>query len=363
MGIADNMDPTVTAAVQASADALAVYPNVIAFAIFQEGGNNSTLTAILAMMSAVREVAPNITLTSAHPSSGSPSMWLDTAQTTYKALLETSGSDLADYHIYMAPRPSDPDVVTAATGKPLLIGEFGANQSESESEAVARFASVAQLHNRPGILGSFVWGLADQKTSATPDMQYGVWDNTGYVAGATPLSITAGRRTYLTDALRAFSIDQVPGRHVEQNLLNPIQARPRQASYGWVSAGNAIIGASTDRGLTVQANGAGDVSVTHATPTGQRPVVAGAYYDARVDVLAAAVARTVHLVIAWYDENNAYLTVSGASVGTDSVLVPWAGRIVTQAPANAAYGALRVRILAAEAGEVHYINNAEIRRY
>jgi hypothetical protein len=196
-------------AIKAVAKALAVYPNVIGFDVFQEGsGKDDGLTVknVLDLYSSIRSVAPGIPLTTSNSSDGfanSNDFWSDQQSIPYQAWTANGGSDFIDVHVYL----ENVDIASlshfSSLRKPILVGEFGTPQSLTPSQQVSRIVSGKDLHDRPGVLGSIVWGLADQGN--TDDTEFGVWDNSGFSQGVSPLSTETGQRTSLTDLLRKSS--------------------------------------------------------------------------------------------------------------------------------------------------------------
>lgn len=211
-------DPTVTEIVVSSAAALAKFPNVIGFDIFQEGGGSHgdglVVEDVLALYRAIREVAPQVPLTTSESSASYPTpeaFWSNTTSLPYQLWVHPDGADFIDVHIYLeSVDPDDIDELLARTGLPAVIGEFGGGQDIPREARIARYRSAQVLHNRADVSGSLVWALADQGISG--DKMFGVFDNTGYVAsppgtravGGSPLSVTVGQRTELVDALRTF---------------------------------------------------------------------------------------------------------------------------------------------------------------
>jgi hypothetical protein len=196
-------------AIKAVAKALAEYPNVIGFDVFQEGsGKDDGLTVknVLDLYSSIRSVAPGIPLTTSNSSDGfgNPSdFWSDKQSIPYRVWTANGGSDFVDIHVYLENVNASDISHFLSLGKPLLIGEFGTPQSLTHAQQVSRIVSGENLHDWPGVLGSIVWGLADQGN--TDDNEFGVWDNSGFSQDVSPLSTETGQRTSLTDLLRNFS--------------------------------------------------------------------------------------------------------------------------------------------------------------
>lgn len=205
----DFADPDRVGAITEVAKALASYPNVIGFDVFQEGsGKDDGLTVknVLDLYSAIRAVAPGIPLTTSNSSDGfgNPAdFWSDQKSIQYQAWTANGGSDFIDIHVYL----ENVDVSNlsnfSSLGKPILVGEFGTPQSLTPAQQVGRIVSGKDLHNVPGVLGSIVWGLADQGVGDIDKI--GVWDNSGFSQGGHPLSVDTGQRKTLTDLLSKFN--------------------------------------------------------------------------------------------------------------------------------------------------------------
>jgi hypothetical protein len=360
-------DATITGVAKASATALAKFSNVFAFDVFQEGGPTVALADVLAMMAAIRSVTPNVPLTCSRGSG----QWYDgipgNPQTVpLQSWLATNGADFVDVHAYEAGlTPRDMDFILSLTDKPVLIGEYGVNQAQTTAEQTARYKAYADLHNREGVVGSFLWALADQSTASTD--QWGVWSNTGFgpawpATSTTALSLTSGKRTALTDVLPRFHVQDPPTTVYRfPELLSGIMQHPSTQPWGWLP-GNATV-ASNARGLALTASTSADMSAETA-PASAVPVVAGTVYEASVDILTAVTARTVRIEFGWYSNATTYLSGFADVVSaTDSVLSPTRLRIVATAPATAVFAKVIVRVIAPVTGEVHYINNASLRRF
>jgi hypothetical protein len=418
-------DATITASIKTSAANLVKFSNVIGFDLFQEGDSNTGVawqashaysinslvnlggnsykvtvagtsassggptgtgsaitdntvtwayqgTALLpsdviAMMNAVRTVA-NVPLTMSR-SLGDGFGFNDTISMWYTVFNTTGGADFVDLHIYLDNvLPGDPDFQILKAGKPFLIGEFGASQNLSGGTQTARYSALSAIHNRRGIIGSFVWALADQDTVSSN--QWGVWDNTGFgpafpAASTTPLSVTSGQRTGLTGVFPAFNVNErVDAGYRPSNLLTAIQARPRNvstpATSGWTTGANTYFYAES-RGLGFSATATG-TTLTSTTPATSIPVSASTYYRANVNLLAGATARTVSMNVDWYDSGGAYLTSSISATGTDSTTIPLTLSLIVRSHASAVYGVIVVKVTDATqvANEAHIVLDAEL---
>lgn len=191
---------------------------------------------VLALAAKIRAVA-NLPLTmSVNPDSFGRN-WSQTNNLWYLALSGTNGLDFIDLHIYN-PLVTVQGIQTWASklGKPIIIGEFGTGQDVSSGAQLTQYTMVAPFHGISGVLGSFVWALADQGRAAA--FQYGIWDNTGWTQGAanTPLSVTTGQRATLVNAFSQFAMAQA---------MQP---------YSLTSAGLLAQGGVTQLGFTTPAN-------------------------------------------------------------------------------------------------------------
>lgn len=222
----DFQDELVTDLVAASAAAFAKYPNVIAFDVFQEGlgsdGDGLTVADVIALYAAIRVAAPGIPLTTSD-SSGSfgnaAYFWANDSSLPYQLwTYGPGGADFADLHIYLDNvDPVDLDGYIERVQLPIMFGEYGAAQVQTPEYRASLYEGVRSLHNKPGILGSFLWALADQAGTGFVAKQFGVWDNTGFSqptfplpAGVTPLSTTAGQRAEMTGVLHGFGVAEIP---------------------------------------------------------------------------------------------------------------------------------------------------------
>lgn len=355
----------VTDAVVAIAQTLAAFPKtVIGFDLFQEGdpAGSVSLADVLAIYAAVRAVAPQIPLTTSNSSGGFGSaagFWNDSTSLSYQVQTNAAGSDFVDLHVYLdSLLPTDPDGYIQRVGKPVIFGEFGDSQDQSQGNITARYTAMAALHNRPGVIGSLAWALADQST--TTSNKWGVWDNTGFTqpvfpspVGSTPLSTTSGKRTYITDVLRAsFNIADAPTTpYAQPNLLTALQARPVNTTTGWVVGANTFL--FTDgRGLGFSATAAGTTQVS----TTKQPVASATYHYAAVSLLAGVTARACSMQIDWYDVSNVFITSSTAVTGTDDLHAPLTLSTVARSPGNAVYAVVTIKVTDPEAmNEAHLI--------
>lgn len=354
----------VTAVVTATAQALATYPNVIGFDCFQEGDTvgNLVVADVLAMFAAVRSVAPLVPVTCSDSSGNygsAAAFWSSTSGVPYQAATAAGGSDFLDLHVYLdGVGPADADPYLTRVGKPVLFGEYGDSQDQSQSAITARYQAAAALHNRRGVIGSLAWALADQSTTNTN--QWGVWDNTGFSqpswpssAGSAPLSTTAGQRTYITSVLPTFAVADKPVLpYPSPNLLTAQQARPVNVASGpWVTGANTYL-FSDPRGQGFSATAAGTTQVSASGA----PVVPTTWYEASVPLMAAATGRTTSLQIDWYDATNTYITSSTAQASADVTAQRTTVTTIARSPSNAATATLTVKVTTAELiNESHFV--------
>lgn len=364
-------DAAATTSITTTAAALAAYQNVIGFDLFQEGSGYSdglVLADVLALYTAVRAAAPGVPLTTSNSSGNfgtAVQFWTDTTSLPYQAWTADGGADFADIHVYLeGAGAADVDGFIDRVKKPILIGEFGADQSQAaDANRVARYTSARLLHNRPNILGSFVWALADQGTADA--LKAGIWDNTGFTPGVSPLSTTAGQRAPLVSELRKFTAAPMPsGPYRAPNLLTPAQANPTATTSGWITGGGNTYLTATSEGLAVAATAAGNVQVG-TSPTNGIPVLPLTPYIATVKVLASQnySAKPVSLQIDWYDASNAYIVSSPLTRGIDSPAAPLALPVVRVSPSNAAFAVLVFRGYGFAANENHLLINCSLRQY
>ena len=355
-GGTDFSNATVQAAVADAAEWLAEYPNVVGFDVFQENPAGILEADILSLIDAVRAVAPRVPITSSI-SSGN---WTNTAVPNAVVLYEHAagvGSDFADFHVYTNnDDPTSPDyAISVSGGKPVLIGEFGSPVSAGQSAQEAVFENVAALRNRQGILGAIVWALADQGVANS--LKYGVWDNTGFIPAAAPLSLTAGKRTYLTDRLTSlFQRSDPAPRYEPPELLTEVQIRPSLYDFGWVDAGDAAVD-SHPLGLEVTCGAASTVVLSGD----EFALTPGKVYRLRLESMrGTGGARAVYVYLTLLTSAGAFV----ANVGTGIVqnadaAIPNVHEVIWHFNAAAyptvAKCKVRVSVTGATIGETHYI--------
>lgn len=416
---------TVTTSITTTAAALAAYPNVIAFDVFQEGdlrtgtawvasrsystgvfvnnggksyqattggtaassgGPTGTGTGItdgtvtwayagvpllkadvLALLAAIRAVC-NVPIGFSMDPSKFGFAWHDAENLWYLCLVDPAGPDFCDIHIYnQFTLPADVDFF-ATTGKPLLIGEFGPNQSLSSDNQIARITSIAPIHQREGVIGSFVWGLADQ--GGDPTRQAGVWDNTGFVQGSAPLSTTAGARAALAGPLRQMAIAPIARTYEYPNLASPARARPPRGltapggfSGAWTADTNTALIAD-GRGLGAQCVAGGSTSGLYINNPGNKAlfVVGNTWYRMIFEVVADTVGRVFNVFIDWYDDAGTLLVRSPGTgdtfQSTDAVNLPVRLDCLVKSHASATRGRPTIRWSTAQAtNEVHILRS------
>jgi hypothetical protein len=323
---------------------------------------------VIAFMNELRTVT-NKPLTMSR-STGDGFGWYDTTSMWYQVFTAVDGADFVDIHIYESGSvpvlPQSPDFQLYKTQKPFLIGEFGVGQDPAISDATRtlRYQNVAALHNRPGIKGSFLWALADQNTANTDN--WGVWDNTGFAqvipaASTSPLSVTAGKRTAMTNVLPTFIVsDKIIEPYRQRNVLNPVQARPRNSNVstlvGWQTSANTAL-ASDTRGLGFTAIADGNSLISTRLDSAPA-VVPDSWYRVDVELLTDVTARSAKLFIDWYSSADAWISSSPVVSGTDSVNQVLTLSGMFKAVANATKGVICVRYDAILAGEKHILLSA-----
>lgn len=363
-------DAAATACITTTAAVLSGYGNVIGFDLLQEGSGYSdglVLADVLALYAAVRSAAPGVPVTTSSSSGNfgtTAQFWSDATSLPYQAWTADGGADFVDIHIYLeGVNASDLDSLIKRTGKPVLVGEFGADQAQAaDANRVARYMSARQAHTRTGVLGSFVWALADQGT--TNANKAGVWDNTGFTQGVSPLSTTSGQRTALVSELRKFPVAPTPTAPFRApNLLTAEQSNPTGTTSGWTAGTNTYLTA-TSEGLAVAATAAGDV-ITGTIPTNGTAVLPTTPYIATVKVLASASysSKPVSLQIDWYTSSNTYIISSPLAKAIDSVTSPTLLSVVRISPSNAAYAVVTFRGYGFAQNENHLLINCALRQY
>lgn len=85
------------------------------------------------------------------------------------------------------------------------------------------------------------------------------------------------------------------------------------------------------------------------------PVTPGRLYTASLSFRAVTAARDTQLFINWFDAAGAYISTVTGTVVPDSTTAWVRPSVQDVAPANAAYGQVVPKVLAAGAGEVHWV--------
>ncbi|MET0996752.1 MAG: hypothetical protein ABWY20_23010, partial [Mycobacterium sp.] len=315
---------------------------------------------VLALMAAIRTVS-SVPVTMSFPPYGNNIPWYNTDYMWALVYADAAGADFIDVHLYSsAVVPSDLDYLTQKTGKPVLIGEYGIAQDATMPNQADRMTTVAAVHNRPGVLGSLVWGLADQST--TDAGKFGVWDNTGFIQGAAPLSTTSGKRATLTDPLPTFKISDPAPAIRTPNMLDPIHAKSKNnITDTWSASANTNL-VSDPRGLGFKSTASGDMTLTiRATDRVFYTVSANTWYRFKATLLADTTGRNVEASINWTDAAGTTLSSSLAATGTDSVRTPLTLDLVAKSHASAVRAQLIVKVIGTgAANELHVLMDAEL---
>jgi hypothetical protein len=150
------------------------------------------------------------------------------------------------------------------------------------------------------------------------------------------------------------------------DLLTENQSGFETSTAGWVAGANTTIARSTAifnsgvASLEVTATGAGTKSTSTTTGTGGIPVspLRGYGITVRWRRSAAGGSGSIWPFIDWYDAAGALISSDGNTVGLNATLASWTSTTLSAiAPANAAYGALRVDWTGQGAGELHYLDD------
>lgn len=189
--------------------------------------------------------------------------------------------------------------------------------------------------------------------------QYSAWASTTFTLSLSPPAVPTF--TLTDDPANGRVVVAVQG---VDNLLTANQASLETDTTGWAAVANCTIARSTlhaadgSASLELSSVAAGNMTADTSTGVNGFPVVAGRQYTARAQHRAGATARTARIYITWY-------TAAGATISTSAVgdVVSSAanfnamGSTTVVAPANAAFAAIRVEILAtAAAAEKHYVD-------
>ncbi|XTP37073.1 glycosyl hydrolase [Mycobacterium sp. TJFP1] len=432
LGSGEFQNVGMTSSITTTAEKLAAFPNVIAFDIFQEGdvrtgtswtasrsygtgvyvnhggnsyqattggvsagsggptGTGSSITDgtvtwayrgvpllkadVLAMLTAIRSVC-NVPTTMSFAPVFVDNNWHDYLNLWYLCYVDPDGPDFIDVHIYNgATLPRDVDFLATQTNKPIVVGEFGADQSQTSDDQVARYTAVVPIHRRDGVIGSFVWALADQAFSAVPSGQAGVWDNTGFVQGSAPLSLTSGVRTSLAGVLRRMAAAQPVQRpYSPPNILTPARARPpRNSTYpggfaGFWSLHTNSAFVADPRGLGVKCVAGGSSSGLYIPESSGFPqrVTGNTWYRITFEVIADSVGREFNFFVTWHDESLTQLSRSpGASdtfQGADEVNMSEPFTVWVKSDPSATRAAPRIVWSSAQAtDEIHILTSFEM---
>ena len=268
-GAAQYQNADMTESIVATAEKLSAYPNVCAFDIFQEGddhtglvwaastsyavgayvnnggksyiattagtsassgGPSGTGTSItdgsvvwdyvgvpllpadvLALLAAIRAVS-NVPIGMSTPNRGF-NFWRIQPDIWNSVLTADNGPDFIDLHLYETLNSawmtaSLVELYAATYGKPVMVGEYGIDQSLSGGSQTERLSMLSTIFARPTTIGAFAWALADQGHASV--RQAGIWDNTGFATGASPaaLSTSSGQRSEFAAALRKLPVSQ-----------------------------------------------------------------------------------------------------------------------------------------------------------
>lgn len=167
---------------------------------------------------------------------------------------------------------------------------------------------------------------------------------------------------------RSLAID---GYDPDYNSLTPNEASMETDATGWVSALNATltrsIAFSLDgiASLSIAAAAAGDVIARAPTAnfgTGAKTAVPGELWSARVDVRAATTVRSVRAEIRFVDSTGAQVGLSQGTATPDSATAWTTYTVSGIAPVGTAYAQVRIYVIAAANGEVHYADRIALRR-
>lgn len=147
--------------------------NIVGYDILQEydiyASQNSlnrtvdVLPTLQTWYTAVKAAAPLLSLTF--------SVSNNLATTTYGPEI-ASAADHYDWHFYVDTVPSQ-----LPSDKRFIVGEVGANQSQSSGARSTRYQIGSNWNALPKSSGAFAWALADQ--SATSSDQWGIFDSNG----------------------------------------------------------------------------------------------------------------------------------------------------------------------------------------
>lgn len=159
----------------AHASLLELYANAIAFDVWQESNGLVTAADGTTVTNAIRAVS-TLPLTFSHTNVTAALM----ADATFLASSGAYGFggivDFFDVHVYFNAALADLNALWALTSLPLMIGEFGAAQNNTQAQQTVIYQRVRDfMATRPDVMGAFVWAITDQDTVNTN--QWGVFDS------------------------------------------------------------------------------------------------------------------------------------------------------------------------------------------
>lgn len=121
----------------------------------------------------VRAVAPNLPITFSFTE----------LPANAETIIDNLKLGVVDYwscHTYLYdPAAASYNILRSRSLQPILIGEWGVNQSQTELVRTTRATAVVTVAALSYHLGQLYWAAADQATGATPAAQWGLWDNSG----------------------------------------------------------------------------------------------------------------------------------------------------------------------------------------
>ncbi|MGH9169090.1 MAG: hypothetical protein ACRD02_14805, partial [Acidimicrobiia bacterium] len=136
----------------------------------------------------------------------------------------------------------------------------------------------------------------------------------------------------------------------------------------WVNDSNAALARTTAQAhkgtasLQMTASSAAAMRARTASGTSGHPVEPNTQYTARAQARTAVTARSVRVLIRWYDSGGALITTATGSSVTDGINWNAAPFATAVSPANAAFATVVLEVLSASSSEVHYFDAISLRR-
>jgi hypothetical protein len=147
------------------------------------------------------------------------------------------------------------------------------------------------------------------------------------------------------------------------NLLTKNESDIETDTTGWTADANCSISRVTSQfyegaaSLQLRSTAGGDMRARTPSGTSGKVVIVGRSYNAQAHVKASTAARSVRLLIRWYDSGGSLLSTSTGTSVTDSTSSWTLAQVTATAPSLAAFATVVVEVLATGAGsEDHWVD-------